>query len=79
MNNFTPEDLLEISKRKIQENITAQQLAQNIQRRSSSRRWLATLGTWMVAIGERLQARHAASLQINQLEFSQSKARKAGV
>ena len=79
MNNFTPEDLLEISKRKIQENITAQQLAQNIQRRSSSRRWLATLGAWMVSNGEKLQARHAASLQTNQLEFSQSKARKAGV
>jgi hypothetical protein len=78
MNNFTPEDLLEISKRKIQENITAQQLAQKTQRRSSSKRWLATLGTWMVAIGEKLQARHAASLQINQLEFSHNKARKTG-
>jgi hypothetical protein len=79
MNNFTPKDLLELSKRKIQENITVQQLAQKTQRRSSSKRWLATLGTWMVASGEKLQARYATSLQTNQLDFSQDKTRKAGV
>jgi len=79
MNNFTPEDLLELSKRKIQEKIAAQQLAQKTMRASSSKRWMATLGTWMVASGERLQARHATSLQTNQLDFSQDKARKAGV
>ncbi|MCJ7435071.1 MAG: hypothetical protein MUO77_16435 [Anaerolineales bacterium] len=78
INNFTPEDLLEISKWKIQEKITAQQLAQKTMRAPFSKHWLATLGTWMVASGEKLQARYAVSLQTNQLEFSQHKARKTG-
>jgi hypothetical protein len=79
MNNFTPEYLLELSKQKIQEEIAVHDLAQKTMRGSSSKRWLITLGTWMVASGEKLQARNAASLQTDQLEFSQDKTRKAGV
>ena len=78
MNNFTPEHLLELSKQKIQEEIAVHHLAQKTMRGSSSKRWLITLGTWMVASGEKLQARNAASLQTDQLEFSQDKARKTG-
>jgi len=79
MNNFTPEHLLELSKQKIQEEIAVHHLAQKAMQGSSSKRWLITLGTWMVASGEKLQARNAASLQTDQLEFSQDKTRKAGV
>ena len=77
MNNFSPEDLLEIAKQRTQREIAASQLSQKTRQVSFSKRLLGTLGTWMVASGEKLQALNAEASQTNQLHFSQNKARKA--
>ncbi len=39
--------------------------------------WLASLGAWMVARGEILQARYAESMKTNQLESLKPKPKKA--
>ncbi len=75
MNNFYPEDLLEIAKQKRE--ILASQLARKTRQASFSKRLLGTLGAWMVVSGEKLQALNAESSQINQLGFSQNKDKKA--
>ena len=77
MNNFTPEDLLEIAKQRAQREILASQLARKTRRVSFSNRLLGTLGIWMIASGEKLQALNAESSQTNKLGFSQNKAKKA--
>ncbi len=77
MNNFSPEDLLEIAKQRTQREITASQLARKTRHVSFSKSLLGTLGTWMVASGEKLQAINAEPSQTNQLGFSQNKAGKA--
>jgi len=77
MNNFYPEHLLEIAKQKTQREILASQLAQKTRQVSFSKRLLGTLGTWMIASGEKLQALNVDSLQTSQLRFSQDKAKKA--
>ena len=77
MNNFSPEDLLEIAKQRTQREILASQLAQKTRQASFSKRLLGTLGIWMIASGEKLQALNAESSQTNQLSFSQNKTRKA--
>ena len=77
MNNFYPEHLLEIARQRTQREILASQLARKTRQVSSSKRWLGTLGTWMVASGEKLQALNAETLQTKQLRFSQDKAKKA--
>jgi uncharacterized membrane protein YjgN (DUF898 family) len=40
-------------------------------------RLLAALGTWMVAKGEKMQARYTTSLRSNRLEFPLNKVKKA--
>lgn len=78
MNNFHTEDLLEMAKQRNQEEVVSQLVWKAIQSSSTNdNRWLAALGAWMVAKGEKLQARYASSLQTNQLAFSQGKAKKA--
>jgi len=79
MNNFYPEDLLEIAKQRTQREIAASQSAKKTRQTFFSKRLLGTLGTWMVASGEKLQALNAKSLQTNQREFSQNKTKKARV
>jgi hypothetical protein len=76
MNEFHPDDLLEMAKQEYQEEFDLR-LSMTSSQNSTLNRWLATLGIWMVAHGEKLQARYARSLQATQLDFSQSKTRKA--
>ena len=78
MNVFNPEDLVDIYRQRFQEEIAAHHLAQKARQGSTTEHWLVTLGIWMVASGEKLQVRYAASVQKNQFELSQDKARKAG-
>ena len=77
MNDFYPEDLLKIAKHRTQREIAAFQLAQKTRQASFSNRLLGTLGIWMIASGEKLQALNAESSQTNHFEFSQNKAKKA--
>lgn len=54
MNNFTPEDLLELSKRKTHEKITVRQLAQKtMQVFSSSAEWLRVAKNCKLAMRHR--------------------------
>lgn len=78
MNDFHPDDLLEIAKQEYQKEFalrSSMQVSQN----STLNRWLAALGVWMVVRGEKLQSRYARSLQAHQLVFSQGKTKRARV
>lgn len=78
MNNFRTEDLLDMAKEKNQEDVDARLFNKATHKSSfNGKRWLAALGTWMVAKGEKMQARYNASLRSNQLEFPLNKAKKA--
>ena len=77
MNNFQTDDLLDMAKEKNQEDVDSQLVLQATQSSSSGKRWLAALGTWMVAKGEKMQARYTTSLRSNQLEFPLNKIKKA--
>ena len=77
MNDFYPEDLLKIARQRTQREIAASLLAQKTRQVSFSKRLLGTLGIWMIASGEKLQALNVESSQTNQLGFSQNKAKKA--
>ncbi len=74
MNDFHPQSLLELAKQKSQGDI-ANRLAWKRSQGFSTRRLLFALGAWMVASGEKLQARSSMPLQKKQLGFSQNKAR----
>lgn len=71
MNDFHEDDLLDLAKEKNQVEINSRLARKASHGISFNDRWLAVLGVWMVARGERLQARYAASLRANQLELSQ--------
>lgn len=77
MNNFHEDDLLDMAKERNQVEVNSRLARKALHRISLNDRWLAALGVWMVAKGEKLQARYTASLQANQLGFSQGKAKKA--
>lgn len=77
MNNFHDDDLLDLAKEKNQIEVNIQLARKTAHRLSLNDRWLAALGGWMVSKGEKLQARYTASLQANQLGFSQGKTKKA--
>jgi hypothetical protein len=78
MNNFQTNDLLDLAKEKNQEDIDSQLFNKATQKSSfKGKRWLAALGTWMVAKGEKMQARYTTSLRSNQLEFPLNKVKKA--
>ena len=78
MNNFHTGDLLELAKKRNQEEIFSLSIEKATQGSAINRnRWLAALGTWMVANGEKLQAPYTASLQTKQFEFSRGNAKKA--
>ena len=77
MNNFCPEQLLEIAKHRTQREMFASQAARKTGKVSTAKRLLGTLGTWMVAGGEKLQALNTEALQTNQLRFSQDNSKKA--
>lgn len=77
MNNFYPEDLLAIAKQRAQEEV-ANCLDRKPLLGKSFNRWLVVLGGWMVARGEKMQARQDASLQSNQMTFLRNKTRKFG-
>ncbi|MBI5945088.1 MAG: hypothetical protein HY864_12020 [Chloroflexi bacterium] len=74
MNDFHPDSLLELAKQKTQQDV-ANCLAWKRSQGFSTRRLLFALGAWMVANGEKLQARSSLPLQKSQLGFSQDKAR----
>ena len=70
MNNQFPEFLSELNRQKIQDEIKAIHLEEEaIKGKSLTSRSLAGLGTWMVKTGQKLRARHAATLQSSGLEF----------
>ncbi len=77
MNNFQTDDLLDMAKDKNQEDVDSQLFLKATQGSSSGKRWLAALGIWMIAKGEKMQARYTTSLRSNQLEFPLNKAKKA--
>lgn len=78
MNNFYPEDLLAVAKQRVQREVADAQLFRKPQRVSFTKILLGTLGTWMIAGGEKLQSLNAEPLQVNQLKFSHNKAGKTG-
>ncbi|MBI5826101.1 MAG: hypothetical protein HZB18_18920 [Chloroflexi bacterium] len=77
MNNFQTDNLLDLAKEKNQEEVDSQLFLKATQRPTNGKYWLAAFGTWMVAKGEKLQARYTTSLRANQLEFPLNKAKKA--
>ncbi|MDP1547559.1 MAG: hypothetical protein Q8L87_16245 [Anaerolineales bacterium] len=76
MNDLHPNDLLKMAKQEYQKEFDLRS-SMKVSQNSTFNRWLAALGAWMVARGEKLQTRSAKSLQSNHLEFSQGKAKKA--
>jgi len=76
VNNFHPENLLLLAKKKNQEDVD-NCLAWKLSNGFSTKRLLFALGAWMVTSGEKLQDRYAMPLQTNQLRFLQDKAKKA--
>jgi len=74
MNDFHPDDLLEMAKQEYQKEFVLRS-SMRVSQNSTLNRWLAALGAWMVVRGEKLQVRYARSLQANKLGFSQSKAK----
>ena len=79
MNNFSNEDLLEIAKQRTQREILASQIARKTKQVPFAKRWLSSLGTWMVESGEKLQGLNTEALQTKHMRFSHDKARKARV
>ena len=77
MNNFQTDDLLNIAKNKNQEDVDSQLFLKAMQSSSRGIRWLAALGTWMVAKGEKMQARYTTTLRSNPSGLSLNKAKKA--
>jgi hypothetical protein len=78
MNAFQTDYLLELAKEKHQEDVDSRLALKAVKSPAlHGNHWLAALGAWMVAKGEKLQARHAASMQANQLGFSQGRIKKA--
>lgn len=76
MNNFHVEDLLEIANQRNQDEVVSQ-LNQKAVKNSVPNRWLVALGSWMVAMGKKMQSRSTSSLQAKHLTISHSKAKKA--
>jgi hypothetical protein len=74
MNNFQTDDMLNLAKEKNQEDVESQLFLKATQ--VNGIRWLAALGAWMIAKGEKMQARYTAPLRSNPLAFP-SKAKKA--
>ena len=77
MNNFEPEDLLEVAKQKSQESVT-DSLAWKLSRGFSTRRLLRSVGVWMVARGKKMQALPTAPSLSDQISFLQNKTKKLG-
>ncbi|NOT04408.1 MAG: hypothetical protein HOP27_07385 [Anaerolineales bacterium] len=78
MNDFHLESLLVIAKQKAQEEVD-NCLAWKLSNGFSTRRFLYSLGAWMVTSGEKLQARHALPLQTSQMAFTRGKTKKIGI
>jgi len=75
MNDFHPDDLLEMAKQEYKKEFalrSSMQVSQN----STLNRWLAALGAWMIVRGEKLQVRSTRSQQANQVGFSQSNVKR---
>lgn len=78
MNNFQTDDLLRMAKEKNQEDVDSQFFLNVAQKASfNGTRLLAALGTWMVAKGEKMQARYTSSLRGNQMSFPLNRVKKA--
>ena len=77
MNNFQTDDFLNMAKDKNQEDVDSRLFLKATQSPAKGMRWLAALGSWMVAKGEKLQARYTTSLRSKPLEFPLNKAKKA--
>lgn len=76
MNHLHTEDLLYLAKRQYQRDFEIR-LSMRAGQDSTFDLWLASLGAWMVARGEKLQARYAESLKTNQLDSLKPKPKKA--
>lgn len=75
MNNFQTDDMLNLAKEKNQEDIESQLFLNATQPKGLH--WLFSLGAWMVAKGEKMQARYTTSLRSTQLGFPLHKAKRA--
>jgi hypothetical protein len=76
MNNLHTEDLLNWAKQEYQKYLDLR-LSMKARQNSKFNLWLASLGAWMVARGEKLQARYAGSLKTNQSDSLKPKPKKA--
>lgn len=76
MNDLHPEDMLILAKQSYQRNFELL-LSMKARQNSTFNHWLASLGAWMVARGEKLQARYTESLKTNQLDSIKPKPKKA--
>ncbi|MEW6084219.1 MAG: hypothetical protein AB1607_06455 [Chloroflexota bacterium] len=76
MNDLHTEDLLKLANREYQRNFDIR-LSMRARQNSIFNLWLASLGAWMVARGEKLQARYTESLKTNQMDSVKPKTEKA--
>lgn len=76
MNDLHTEDLLKLAKREYQRNFEIR-LSMRARQNSTFNLWLASLGAWMVARGEKLQARYTESMKTNHLDSLKPKSSKA--
>ena len=74
MNFIYPDHLYEVNRQKIQRDRAFILKEEMMKPKSSFGILLNTLGNWMIAKGEQLHKRHAASGQINPLAFLQDEA-----
>lgn len=76
MNDLHTEDLLFLARQEYQRDFDLR-LSMRARQNSTFNLWLASLGAWMVARGEKLQARYTESVKTNQLESLKPKSKKA--
>ncbi len=77
MNNFQTDEFLNVAKDKNQDDVDSQLFLKAMQNPTKGKRWLAALGAWMVAKGEKMQARYTTALRTKSLEFPLNKVKKA--
>jgi hypothetical protein len=76
MNDLHTDHLLYLVKQEYQKNFDVR-LSMKAGKNSTFDHWLASLGAWMIARGEKLQARYAGSLRTNQSDSLKPKPKKA--
>lgn len=76
MNDLHTDDLLYLLKQEYRKNFDLR-LSMKDRKHFTLDHWLASLGVWMVARGEKLQARYAGTLRTNQSDSLKPKPKKA--